>query len=366
MNPRTEIKLRQLAIIFVSWFAVGIMISLYDHLVLFTGHSEGPATGYSLWLNTGLNLLSATIGALFGGGFMVFHINERYADKPYRYTVLAVSIGFLIIVLLVILVTGMISIPIKTGKPLSDPRSIDAFKLFLMDRTRAKNVLIWSVVVSLTQLFLQISSKFGHGALANIIRGKYNTPVEENKIFMFLDLDASTSIAERLGAEKYHALLKDFFADITNPILDSRGEIYQYVGDEVVIAWNYETGIENNHCVRCFFDIRYHIEKNKDKYMKRYGLIPQFKGGLHCGKVVAGEIGIVKREITYSGDVLNTTSRILSLCKKVGADIVTSASLLSELCLENSYNTLQLGTLKLRGKEQEISLSAVRRLGVEC
>jgi adenylate cyclase len=76
--------------------------------------------------------------------------------------------------------------------------------------------------------------------------------------------------------------------------------------------------------------------------------------------VVAGEIGIIKREITYSGDVLNTTSRILGLCKKMGADIVSSANLLSQLCLDNTYNTLQLGTLKLRGKEQEITLSALR------
>lgn len=38
---------------------------------------------------------------------------------------------------------------------------------------------------------------------------------------MFLDLNSSTAIAEKLGDEKYHELLKDFFADITNPILDS-------------------------------------------------------------------------------------------------------------------------------------------------
>jgi len=66
----------------------------------------------------------------------------------------------------------------------------------------------------------------------------------------------TTTIAEKLGDEKYHQLLKEFFADITNPILDNKGEIYQYVGDEVVIAWKYENGIENNRVIECFFNMK--------------------------------------------------------------------------------------------------------------
>jgi adenylate cyclase len=53
----------------------------------------------------------------------------------------------------------------------------------------------------------------------------------------------SRIIAEQLGDEKYHTLLKDFFADITIPIVENGGNIYQYVGDEVVIAWDIEEGI---------------------------------------------------------------------------------------------------------------------------
>jgi adenylate cyclase len=102
----------------------------------------------------------------------------------------------------------------------------------------------WAVVVAFTQLMLQVNSKFGHGEFGNIIRGKYNTPKEEKKIFMLLDLNSSTTIAEQLGNETYHELLKDFFADITNPILDNRGEIRQYVGDDVVVVWSHAEGIE--------------------------------------------------------------------------------------------------------------------------
>jgi adenylate cyclase len=54
---------------------------------------------------------------------------------------------------------------------------------------------------------------------------------------MFVDLLSSTTIAEALGNEKYHNLLHDFYADITNPIIYNKGEIYQYVGDEVIVSW---------------------------------------------------------------------------------------------------------------------------------
>jgi adenylate cyclase len=214
-------------------------------------------------------------------------------------------------------------------------------------------------VVTFTQLLLQINSKFGHGAFGNIIFGKYNTPKEEKKIFMFLDLNSSTTMAEQLGDEKYHELLKDFFSDITNPIVDNKGEIYQYVGDEVIVAWKYEDGIENRQCVKCFFDIKKSIQKKKEKYIRRYGLIPSFKAGIHCGNVVAGEIGIIKRDITYSGDVLNTTSRILGMCKEFNAEVISSAELVKELFLTNHYTAKPLGSIKLRGKEKEVLLSAL-------
>lgn len=179
---------------------------------------------------------------------------------------------------------------------------------------------------------------------------------------MFLDINSSTSIAEKLGDKRYHAFLKDFYADITNPILDNKGEIYQYVGDEVVVAWKYADGIERSQCVRCFFDIKEHIGSLKEKYMMRYGIWPSFKAGMHCGMVVVGEIGNIKRDITYSGDVLNTTSRIQALCKEFKKDVIASAELIDELQPLKKFDTLPLGSIKLRGKEKQIPLIALERM----
>jgi adenylate cyclase len=359
MTRTAQIRLAQLLMILAAWLLFGVLMTVYDHLVLHSGNSIGAADDYSFWFSLAQNSGSGLIGALIGGSMMVFYINVKYRDKPYGLTILAVATGYVAVIGVIVLILGAVFVPLRMGRPLSDPATQEALGHFLSDTARIKNIMTWSVVVAFTQLVLQVNNKFGHGTFINIIRGKYQIPKQEKRIFMFLDLNGSTTIAERLGDERYHMLLKDFFADITNPILDSRGQIYQYVGDEVVIAWNYSDGAEKGRCVKCFFDIKKSINDAAERYRSRYGLVPTFKAGIHCGTVVAGEVGIIKRDITYSGDVLNTTSRIQRMCHKFNEEIIASSSLLEELRMADQYIVRALGTLKLRGREREIALSAI-------
>lgn len=351
MTRRTQIKIKQLTIITITWLIMGAVISVYDHLVLITEFSQGTVSGYSFSFTLLMNLLRALIGALLGGSLLVFYINVKYQDKPYAYTVIAVILSFIFIIFFISLVIGFI----KSILNISDTTFIKS----VFEPTRMKNMVIWSIIVGLTQLFLQLNSKFGFGIFWNLLRGKYNTPKVENRIFMFLDINSSTSIAEQLGDERYHEFLKDFYADITNPILDSKGEIYQYVGDEVVVAWKYIDGISGNNCIKCFFQIRTLINNNKRKYIGKYGLLPGFKAGIHVGRVIVGEIGIIKRDITYSGNVLNTTSRIQSKCKEFGADVIASQELISALHINKDYMIKDLGAIELRGKEEKVTLNAL-------
>lgn len=359
MNRGTKLKFQQLGVIIIAWMIMGLLMTVYDLLVLLTDNTQGLSDNYSFTVSAIRNVGAGFIGALLGGSLLVFFVNVKYQDKPYGYTIFLVCFFLLLIVAFISVLMGVILIPMRTGKPLTHPVSWTAFQKFLRDSSHIKAAIFWGFVVGITQLLLQVNSKFGQGDFWNIIRGRYNTPKEEKRIFMFLDLNASTTMAEQLGDETYHALLKDFFADITIPILENKGNIYQYVGDEVVIAWNYEDGKENLQCIRCFFDMKLHIQKMKDKYLHRYGLVPSFKAGIHCGRVIAGEVGIIKRDITYSGDVLNTTSRILDKCGELNEEVIASSDLLSELFSVKNYITRSLGAIKLKGKEKEVMLVAL-------
>jgi len=59
----------------------------------------------------------------------------------------------------------------------------------------------WSFVVATTPLLLQVNSKFGQADFWNIMRGKCNRLKGAQRIFMFLDINSSTTIAEQLGDE---------------------------------------------------------------------------------------------------------------------------------------------------------------------
>jgi adenylate cyclase len=355
----TKLKLNQLKVITISWLIMGFLITVYDHLVLQTGISIGPSADYSFLAAAARNMGGGLIGAAIGGTILVFYINVKYQDKPYAYTIITVTIIYLLIISFISVVMGLIIVPMKIGKPLSNPETWKAFIVFLKDTSHLKATMSWSLVVAITQLLLQVNNKFGQADFWNIIRGRYNMPKEEQRIFMFLDMNSSTTIAEQLGDETYHLLLKDFFADITIPILENKGNIYQYVGDEVVIAWNFLEGKENMHCLKCFFDMKLHIKQLSQKYLDKYGLVPSFKAGIHCGKVIAGEIGIIKRDITYSGDVLNTTSRILSKCGELNEELIASDELISEIHMGNGFISRSLGSIKLKGKNKEVALNAL-------
>ena len=343
MKRRTSYKLRQLFIITVIWLIIGFFIPFYDQLALFTLNTIPPVPKYTLPQAILINMGAAFIGALLGGTLLVFFVNVRFRDKSYGYTILAVALSFLVVIAIVNIILRLFNISSDWDRIL-------------------KNCMAWGVIVTITQLFLQINNKFGQGVFWDILRGKYNTPREEERIFMFLDLNSSTTIAEKLGDKKYHAFLKDIFTDITNPILDNKGEIYQYVGDEVVIAWKYEEGIQDSKCVQCFFDIKFHLKELYDKYMLQYGLTPSFKAGIHCGRVVAGEVGIIKRDITYSGDVLNTTSRIQNMCKEFNEEVIVSGDLAASLRPPGSFAAQPLGSIKLKGKQKETLLIALKSM----
>ncbi|MCB0678393.1 MAG: adenylate/guanylate cyclase domain-containing protein, partial [Saprospiraceae bacterium] len=163
----------------------------------------------------------------------------------------------------------------------------------------------------------------------------------------------------RIGNRRFFELLKEVYFDITEPILESLGEIYQYVGDEVVVTWPVKKGVQENNCLACFFRIARKMEANGRQYLSRYEVMPTFKAGVHVGRATVGEIGVIKKDIVYSGDVLNTTSRIQSLCNDYQADLLVSSDLLSLLQLGSEYTSSPIGEISLRGKEEKVGLHTI-------
>jgi|SRR6185436_19134904 len=227
-------------------------------------------------------------------------------------------------------------------------------------------ILLFASSVSLLINFaVQVNNLLGKGVLLNYILGRYHKPVKEERIFMFLDLESSTTIAEQLGPIVYHRFMNNYFFDINDPIIESKGIIYQYVGDEVVISWKKKSGVKNGNCIECFFRICSRIESLKAGYLKDFGIVPGFKAGIHIGEAVIGEVGDSKKEIVFMGDVLNTTSRIQGQSKILNKPLLISEELYLTLQVEGKLNAQYefdfLGKMKLKGKEMASGIYAVSK-----
>jgi adenylate cyclase len=213
------------------------------------------------------------------------------------------------------------------------------------------------VVVTFSRLIVELDKRLGPGNMWKIIRGKFYTPTEEVRIFMFVDLKGATAIAERLGHVQVSKLLRDCFHDLS--IVDRyHAEVYQYVGDEVVLTWLYNE--DNIHrFIPAFFAFQDRINSKRDYYLKNYGLIPEFKAGAHVGPVISTEVGDIKREITYHGDTLNTASRIQGKCNEIGARLLISRQLYNTFNGDSFFSFADVGSISLEGKEKNVELFKV-------
>lgn len=109
----------------------------------------------------------------------------------------------------------------------------------------------------MTLIILMVNDKYGPGVFKDFLLGRYFHPKKEERIFMFIDIRSATTIAEGIGEEKYFNFLKDFFRDITPAIIYTRGEIYQYVGDEMVVSWKLKNGLYKVNVLRCYFEMKH-------------------------------------------------------------------------------------------------------------
>jgi len=230
---------------------------------------------------------------------------------------------------------------------------------YLVSITHLSTDLQMAVTLGVSLFYSEISENIGHKILINFFTGKYHAPTEEKRIFMFSDMKSSTTIAEKLGHIKYFELLKEYYTDLSHAIIQYSGEIYQYIGDEIVVSWPYNEGIENNNCINCFYAMKEDLSKRADWYSKNFGVSPAFKAGFHFGEVTTGEIGALKKEIIFTGDVLNSTARIQGLCNNYNVDLLISGDLSAVLNLDSSFQIKSLGHVELRGKKENIELFTI-------
>jgi len=209
--------------------------------------------------------------------------------------------------------------------------------------------------VALNLLFA-IANIIGPRAFFHLITGRYHTPAEESRFVLFVDIAGSTTLAERLGGLGIHSFLDKTFRSLTGPIVDCRGEVLNYVGDEIIVTWSKASGTVDCRPLRCFLAMRDTLQKLQSRFEKEFGVAPRIRGSLHFGPVIVGEIGDIKRAIVFNGDVMNTAARLEELSRNVEGGFVASRAAIEQFKSPLPAPLHDLGVREIRGKSGNIAV----------
>ncbi len=351
-------RVRSFFLIVLGWIAA---VELFT-LVRFFGLDSVPqfrGTDLSNIDHSWLLFSAALLGLVVGTAYFIL---DRFLDRPsirrrpYGVLILLQTLGNVVFVVLALLTVSVLEV--VRGETDGVVDSV-AGRLFTINFLIA---LLYVTLVSFLFGFLKtVDRKFGPGNLWKLIIGTYYHPKEEELIFMFLDLKGSTTHAERLGHLRFSELIQDCFIDLS-VVMDHRALVYQYVGDEAILYWDVESGLENANCARAYFLFADRLKERVNYYENKYGVTPEFKAGINIGSATVLEVGEIKREISYLGDVLNTAARIQGKCNDYGEELLISGLLKERFHLIPGDLVLnEIGKVELRGREEAVAIFSVRR-----
>ena len=321
-----------------------------------------PSTGnpYKFGSNTVVTLLVAAISGLLMGTLEIRVINKLFVNHSFGRKILSKTLIYVLLMISFIIVVSAIGYSVKLGTSILDAQIWENTLKFLSSVTFWSFQLYLTAMIGVSLFYSEVRDNLGMSVLHNFFIGKYHKPIQEDRIFMFLDMKSSTTIAEKIGHVKYFQMLTEFYSDLSDPIIEYYGEVYQYVGDEIIVSWKLKNGIQDNNCLKCFFAMKESIRNHSEKYQSKFEILPSFKAGFHYGKVTTGEIGVLKKDIVFSGDVLNTTARIQGLCNSYNVDILISDKLKNRMNIESEFQIRSQGINELRGRNEAIELYTVQ------
>ncbi len=219
---------------------------------------------------------------------------------------------------------------------------------------------VWSTA---TNFVLRVRELLGRHVFSSMLISRYRRPLQEDRIFLFLDLVGSTTYAEAHGDLQTQKYLAALFASISEPVRRNNGAIHDYIGDAAIITWSRAKGVANASCIRCVQDILALLAEDAQKWRNRYGQVPQLRAALHCGHVVTAEIGIDYHKITYFGDTINTTARLEGLCKTLSRPLLISRELAAQIRLPQGVVSEDLGEHLVKGRGQPLGVIALDLFG---
>lgn len=284
-----------------------------------------------------------------------------------RFRALAAPLQFLgkavLINLFTILLVGMIfQVDPSRFPELSADPSARVGDIFSM-RKFYQFVLRVVLVTSVALLVVQLEEMIGRRTILGVLFARYEKPVTEERVVLTMDLVGSSALAERLGDMLYYRFLNRVHALSTDAVLRNEAEIYKYVGDEVIFTWPVRLGVRDGNCLDLYFDIMARIQAHAEEFEREFGHVPAYRAAVHAGPVIAAQVGHVKRSIEFSGDVMNSVSRMVDVAKHMKVGLLVSSELLGKMPrADERFKLSDEHVVPVKGRRREVRVHVVERL----
>lgn len=175
---------------------------------------------------------------------------------------------------------------------------------------------------------------------------------------MVTDLRGFTRLAETKEPAEVLALLSEFQGALAAAVQQHGGTVDKFMGDGMLAVFGAVEPLPDHaaRAVAAVREVRAAVERLNRQAAGREPL--KIGAGVHSGKVVVGCLGGSKRlEFTILGDTVNTASRLESLTKDRGTDVLVSEETVRRARLSGGVR--DLGEVALRGRAQPLRLFAL-------
>ncbi|MEL6351215.1 MAG: adenylate/guanylate cyclase domain-containing protein [Cyanobacteria bacterium J06627_28] len=174
---------------------------------------------------------------------------------------------------------------------------------------------------------------------------------------LFSDIRGYTTLTEKLEAAEVVSMLNEYFETMVEAVFHCEGTLDKFIGDALMAVFGAPLPLENHawSAIRSALDMRQRlvifnqVRRNQGQPELRIGI------GLSSGEVVSGNIGSQRKmEYTVIGDGVNLSSRLESITKQYGCDIVLSEHTYKR-CEERIW-VRELDLIRVKGKLEPVKI----------
>ncbi|MEK6797279.1 MAG: adenylate/guanylate cyclase domain-containing protein [Spirochaetota bacterium] len=192
-------------------------------------------------------------------------------------------------------------------------------------------------------------------------KGEIKLGGERKRVTVFFsDIRSFTAMSEKLSPEEVVDFLNQYMGRMVRCIEATGGVVDKFIGDAIMAVWGapVSTGQDTASAIDAVLAMRESLKEfNVGRGTDTKPRI-SIGAGIHSGDVLVGQIGSEHRlEYTVIGDTVNLTSRIESLTKPFGADILISEEAYREV--KDRYTFAPMKKIKVKGKTEPQQVYAV-------